>query len=172
MPDRGPRGPGSIGGEAGGKERLGYLHGACQLGFDGRAQTKWKPSIKHQTVLWAAEAHRLFISGARAPTLTAGRGRRSCRSESLAKVDRPERFLYENLSCFGYNILILILRCADTDFCQLFSEQKGPPTSFTEHPRGLCRPRSSQPVCGLGPGWRRTWARPGAGSAPRLPVGL
>lgn len=101
MPDRGPRGPGSTGGEAGGQERLGCPHGACQLGFDGGAQTKWKPSIKHQTVLWAAEAHRLFISGARAPTLTAGRGRRSRHSESLLKLTVQRDFCMKTFHVLG-----------------------------------------------------------------------
>lgn len=32
-------------------------------GFDGRAPTKWKPSTKHRPLLWAAEAHGLFIWG-------------------------------------------------------------------------------------------------------------
>lgn len=33
----------------------------------------------------------------------------------------------ETFPCFGYNILTSVLRRADTDRCQVFSEQKGLP---------------------------------------------
>ena len=57
--------------------------------------------------------------------------------EGLPKVDHPQGFLYENLSCFGYNIFTLVWRCADADFCQHLSEQKGLPLPLRASPQAV-----------------------------------
>lgn len=57
--------------------------------------------------------------------------------EGLPKDDHPQGFLYENLSCFGYNIFTLVWRCADADFCQHLSEQKGLPLPLRASPQAV-----------------------------------